>query len=186
MLLLLLRPHVCGMRRPNWWRTCHPSFLHCWSSSILSLCLRIIVDIGLRYTFWQLFVWWLSCVSELFLWVRVGGLDEWPCFDGYGFGRIVLGVGMVRQFRLVSWRLHRKLGWMGIRLLMTEGCTGKPITLLLVLWAIGCWHYLISCGVLLGSLCWPLLLVHLFVGALQNLWCVWCLDQCRTWLAPYL
>jgi len=179
-MLLLLRLHVCGMGRPNWRRTCHPSFLHCWPFSILSLRLRMIVDIGLRYTFWQLFVWRLSCVSGLFLWVRIGGLDEWPCFDGYGLGRIVLGAGMVRQFRLVSWRLHRKLSWMGIRLSMTKGCTGKPIALLPVLQAIGLWHYLIFCGVLLGSLCWPPLLVHLFVGALRNLLCVWCPDRYRT------
>ena len=30
--------------------------------------------------------------------------------SGCGLGRIVLGAGMVRQFQLVSWRLHRKLG----------------------------------------------------------------------------
>jgi len=61
---------------------------------------------------------------------------------------------------------------MGIRLLMTEGCTGKPIALLPVLRAIDLWHYLIFCAVLLGSLCWPPLLDHLFVGALGNLLCV--------------
>jgi len=35
--------------------------------TLLSPRLRMIVDIGLRYTFWQLFVWQLSCVSGLFL-----------------------------------------------------------------------------------------------------------------------
>jgi len=148
--LLLLRLHVCGIGRPNWRRICHPSFLHCWPFSILSPQLWMIMDIGLRYTFWQLFVWQLNCVSGIFLWVRVGGQDEWPCFGGCGLGRIVLGAGMVRQFQPVSWCLHRKQGWMGIRLLMIEGCTCKPIALLLTLRAIGLWHYLISCVVPLG------------------------------------
>jgi len=149
-MFLLPRLHVCGMGRPSWRRTCHPSFLHCWPFSILSLRWRTIMDIGLRYTFWKLFVLRLSCVSGLFLWVWVGGRDEWPCFDGYGLGRIVLSIGMVHQFRPVSWCLHRKLVWMGTRLLMTEGCTCKPITLLPVLRAIGLWHYLTFCVVLLG------------------------------------
>jgi len=135
------------MGHPSWRRIFHPSFLHCWPFSILSPRLRMIVGIGLRYTFWQLFVWQLNCISRLFLWVWVRGRDEWPCFGGCGLGRIVLGAGWVRQFQPVSWRLHRKLGWMGIRLLIIWGCTCKPIALLLTLRAIGLWRYLMFCAV---------------------------------------
>ena len=109
-MLLLECLHVFGMGRPNLWRTCHPSFLHCWPFSKLSPLLRTISGIGLRYTFWPLSVWQLSCVFELFLLTRVGGQGGWSCFDDFGLNHRVLGVGMVHQFQRVSWCLRRILG----------------------------------------------------------------------------
>jgi len=144
----------------------------------------MIVDVDLHYISWQLVVWQLNCVSGLFLWVRVKGRDVRPCFSGCGLGRIVLGVVTVCQFLLVSWRLRRRLSWMGIRLLMFGACICKPIVLLLSLQVIGLWRYLISCAALRGWLYLPPLLVHWFVDVLQNLWCARCLCRCRIWLTP--
>jgi len=48
-MLLPQRLHVLGMGRPNLRRTCHPSFLHFWPFSKLSLLLRTILGIGWRY-----------------------------------------------------------------------------------------------------------------------------------------
>jgi len=83
-MLLPQRLHVFGMGRPNLQRTCHPSFLHCWTFSKLSLLLRTILGIGWRYISWRLFVWQLSCIFELFLLARIGGQGGWPCFDILG------------------------------------------------------------------------------------------------------
>jgi len=110
VMLLPQRLHVFGMGRPNLRRTYHPSFLHFWPFSKLSLLLRTILGIGWRYISWRLFVWQLSCVFELFLLARIGGQGGWPCFDDFGLSHIVLSVGMVHQFQLVSWRLRRILG----------------------------------------------------------------------------
>jgi len=149
-MFLPQRLHVFGMGRPNYWRTCHPSSLHCWPFSKLSLLLRTILGIGWRYISQQLFVWQLSCVFEFFLLARVGGQGGWPCFDDCGPSHIVLGAGMVHQFQRVSWRLHRILGWMETRLLLIEGYTSRPTTLLLVLLAIGLWRCLTACVAPLG------------------------------------
>ena len=106
--------HVFGMGRPNWRRTCHPSFL------------RTILGIGSHYIFWSLAVWQLSCVFGLFLLTRAGGRGGCSCFDDFVLGRIVLGVEMVHQFQLVSWHLRRILGCMEIRLSLIEGYTCRP------------------------------------------------------------
>ena len=155
---------MLGTGLPNSRRTCHPSILHYWPFSKLSLLLRTILGIGSRYTFWSLFVWQLSCVFELSLLARAGGPGGWSCFDDFGLSHIVPGVGMVRQFQQVSWRLCRILGWMETHLLMIEGYTCRPTTLLLVLLVIGLWRCPTTCVV---ALVWPCLLprpVRWFVG----------------------
>ena len=84
--LFLLHLLVCGMGRPNWRRTCHPSFQHCWPFSILGPRRQMIMGVDLHYISQQLVVWQLGCVSGLFLRVRVGGRDVRPR-DGNGAGR---------------------------------------------------------------------------------------------------
>jgi len=138
--LLLQHLRVFGMGHPNWRRTCHPSFLHCWPFSQLSLPLRTILGIGWHYIFWSLAVWQLSFVSWLFLLTQAGGRGGCSYFDDFGLRRIVLGAKMVHQFQLVSWRLRSILGWIGIHLLLIEGYTCRPITLPLILLAIGPWR----------------------------------------------
>ena len=108
--LLLQHLHVFGTGRPNWQRTFHPSFLHCWPFSKLSLPSRTILSIGSHYTFWSFSIWQLICTYGLFLLTRVGSRGGCSCFGDFELGHIVLGAGMVRQFRLVSRRLRRILG----------------------------------------------------------------------------
>ena len=107
--LLLQHLHIFVMGRPNWWRTCHPSFLHYWSFSKLSPPLRTILGICSHYIFWSLAVWQLSCVFELFLLTRAGGRGGCSYFDDFGLSRLVFGTEMVHQFQRVSWRLCRIL-----------------------------------------------------------------------------
>ena len=137
---LLKHLHVFGTGRPNWRRTCPPSFLHYWPFSKLSLPPRTILGVGSQYIFWLLSVWQLGCVSGLFLLTRVGAQGVCSCFGDFELGRKVLGVKMVHQFQLVSWHLCHIVGWMEIRLLLIEGYTCRPITLPLILLAIGPWR----------------------------------------------
>ena len=139
-MLLLQHLHVFGTSRPNWRRTCHPSFLHCWPFSKLSLPSRMILGISSHYIFWSLSVWQLSCVSGLFLLTRVGGRGGCSCFCYFEMGRTVLGAEMVHQFQLVSRCLRHIIGWTRIRLLLIERYTCRPIALQLILLAIDPWR----------------------------------------------
>jgi len=138
--LILQHIHVFGTGRPNWRRTYHPSFLHCWPFSKPSLPSRTILGIGLRYIFWSLSVWLLSCISGLFLLTRVGGRGGCSCFCDFKLGRTILSAEMVHQFQLVSWHLRHTLGLTKICLLLIEGYTYRPIALPLILLAIGPWR----------------------------------------------